>query len=147
MKRDLSGSRFHAGNLGVTATLASFLLLSGCDFGGGRLVSVRGKVTRAGKPVENLVVNFMPDNGRPSWGLTDENGEYEAHYDKDRNGVKPGAHTVFVTFKRYDPRDSGRLLIEPPGLVPILAKYGRVETSTIRIDAKAKNQVFDFCLD
>ena len=48
------------------------------------------------KPVPNLMVNFMPEAGRPSWGKTDENGHYEMVYDENTKGVKLGRSKVYV---------------------------------------------------
>jgi hypothetical protein len=123
------------------------LCVAGCDVGSERLVRLRGKATRDGKPVPNLFLNFVPDKGRPSWGLTDAYGEYVAQYDDQRDGVVPGIHTVFVTFKEYDPREGGRRLQEPAFLMNIVARYGSPARSPLRIEVRSQSQVIDLPLD
>jgi hypothetical protein len=55
----------------------SLLASAGCgDPDAPEIARVTGTVTRGGKPVPNLVVNFMPAEGRPSWGITDDRGRY-----------------------------------------------------------------------
>jgi predicted small secreted protein len=123
-------------------------LLSGCNLvGSGRTVQISGKVTRGGKPVPNLMVNFVPDKGRPSWGLSNEEGHFVLQLDRDRNGAVTGWHSVFVTFKCYDPRENRGRLREPSGISTILAMYGDPDTSPIRIEIKANGQVIDLRLD
>ncbi len=129
------------------ALFGFLIVISGCEWGGQRLTRVRGQVTFKGRPVPNLFINFVPDKGRPSWALTDADGRFTAHYDKDRNGAIPGKHKVFMTFKRFDPRDGGTRLTEPANLMPILAKYGQLEKSPLRIVVNSGEQVVDLRLD
>jgi hypothetical protein len=139
--------RYWRRNLGLGSLLTLLVFSGGCGSGNKDLIRVRGKVTRGGKPVANLFLNFVPDKGRPSWALTDANGEYIAYYDKNRTGALPGWHTIFVTFKPFDPRLGGGRLKEPAGVMPIVAKYGRLETSPLRIEVRTGSQTFDFSVD
>src|SRR3954447_15048027 len=59
------------------------------------IARVTGTVTYKGKPVPNMMVNFMPTAGRPSWGKTDAEGRYEMNYDADNMGVMTGHHKVY----------------------------------------------------
>jgi hypothetical protein len=127
--------------------VAFLTVLSGCDLGSEILVRKNGRVTRNGRPIPNLFLNFVPDKGRPSWGLTDADGNFVTHYDRTRDGIVPGMHTVFVTYKRFDPREGGGRLTEPEGLMPILAKFGKLESTPLRIEIKAGTQSIDLRLD
>src|SRR5690242_19717008 len=75
------------------------LATSGCWSSGPDIVEVTGKLTRNGKPVPNLIVNFQPDEGRPSWGKADENGVFTLSYDPEHDGARVGKHTVYVKYK------------------------------------------------
>jgi hypothetical protein len=135
----------------VRLTLLGALFgLSGCDLTGVRIVRVSGTVTRSGRPVPNLFLNFRPATGRPSWGITDEHGHYTLHYDKSHDGAVPGQHLVWVTFKPCDPReekvmDQGQLK-RPDHLPEILAKYGNPETP-LRIEIHSDGQIINLPLD
>ena len=79
-------------------TLPVLLALAGCGKGDyPEMARVTGTVTYKGKPVPNMMVNFMPTEGRPSWGKTDADGKFEMIYDADYKGVKMGHHKVYFT--------------------------------------------------
>jgi hypothetical protein len=44
--------------------------------------------------VTNAYVDFVPDQGRPSWGLTDERGHFKLNYDRGHDGAVVGKHKV-----------------------------------------------------
>ena len=116
-----------------------------------------GTVTRNGKPVPNLMVNFMPEAGRPSWGKTDENGHYEMVYDEDNKGVKMGHSKVYVlssqaTIDGGASKKSKEALAEGSGISPadmrdILQKYGREDTTPLSFEIKKDPEVIDIKLD
>src|SRR5687768_6312898 len=62
------------------------------------VVPVTGTVTRNGKPVPGVMINFMPEDGRPSWAITDAQGKYELQYSKSYTGGLVGRHKVFVGY-------------------------------------------------
>lgn len=142
----------------MTSTAARFVMLAlaamavfGCGRGGPRVVNVRGTVTRDGKPVEKLFLNFVPDNGRPSWGVTDAEGHYTLHYDRERGGALVGAHRVWVQVRPTSPADElalnrGTLKLHPE-TKQILAKYGNVATSPLVVEVTDEGQVIDLALD
>lgn len=71
------------------------VLLSGC--GGGKLGEVEGTVTLNGKPLSGAEVVFQPDHeGRPSSGITDEEGHYVLQYTANQAGAEVGVHTVRI---------------------------------------------------
>jgi hypothetical protein len=147
MTRILSFSRL-AGRLFLLGFLVS---LTGCDLTGVRVVRVSGTVTRGGKPVPNLFLNFRPATGRPSWGITDEHGHYVLHFDKSRDGAVPGHHTVWATFKPCDPREDRVMeqgeLKQPDHLPEIIAKYGNPRTTTLQFEINTDGQVINLPLD
>ena len=114
------------------------------------MVTIYGTVTRGGQPVPDLVLNFIPENGRPSWGYTDDEGYYELHYNRDRDGAVLGKHRVFISFLPRDPKvqfamTEGRLKY-PSGIPEILDKYGNPDTSPLEFDLSQSQQV-DLALD
>lgn len=124
--------------------------LSGCG-GGPKVVEVTGTVTYQDKPVSNLLVHFKPENGRPSWGLTDKNGHYFLDYNRDRNGAIVGKHLVWVQFN-----DSGdpAAMTQSPGVIqrpnhfpPIHKKYLSQATTPLTFDVASNNRVFDIKLE
>jgi hypothetical protein len=125
--------------------------LPGCAAGRPKVVRVAGKVTRAGQPVPNLFLTFLPAQGRPSWGVTSKQGLYKLHYDPQLTGAVTGVHTVFVCYK---PRNAAEekamaegLLKPPPHLAGVLEKYGHQETSPLRIEINRDDQVINLELD
>ncbi len=79
--------------------MATVLSISGCGGGSGlpELGAVEGKVTAGGQPLANATVTFSPvTEGRPSSGVTDENGEYSLLYTVDTLGALPGQHRVTI---------------------------------------------------
>jgi hypothetical protein len=72
-----------------------FMAVAGCG-GGPKIVKVEGTLTYKGSPVPNVTVNFQPENGRSSWGETDDQGHFVLHYDEKHDGAVAGKHTVSV---------------------------------------------------
>lgn len=81
--------------------------LTGC--GGGdvpELATVEGIVKVAGKPLPNAIVDFTPtQKGRPSTGVTDENGRYSLVYLADTSGALIGTHKVTIERVSTDAED------------------------------------------
>ena len=115
------------------------------------MVEISGRVTRGGKPVKDLSINFIPEKGRPSWGLTDAEGRYTLHYTREQDGAVVGKHKVYVT---YDPptddpgvyygRMEGRFE-GPDDIKAILDKYGDAKTTPLEVDIEnfTRNWIFD----
>lgn len=88
-----------------TVALAGACLLAGCGRGDApALAKVTGTVRRGGKPVADLQVNFIPNSGRPSWGLTDAKGRFKLYYTPEEDGAVLGEHRVFVAFNQAQPQ-------------------------------------------
>ena len=100
--------------------------LVGC--GGPALVGVSGTLTHKGKPVPNALVSFMPENGRPSSGITDEDGHFTLQYDSEHEGSLIGKHTVSVKQRPATPEQQkaamlGKKLPMSKDLADFFEKY------------------------
>ncbi|HWG41679.1 MAG TPA: hypothetical protein VN688_02755 [Gemmataceae bacterium] len=129
--------------------MPALLLLTGC--GSSDTVRVTGTVQRDGKPVPNLIVNFVPAEGRPSWGITDEKGAFMLAHDKKTAGAVRGTHRVYVKYHTRDPKEDiafhqGTLKLSPE-MKAILAKYGQMETTPLRYEITKDGQAIDVVLD
>lgn len=135
--------------LRLLACLILVVGLSGC--GGPRVVKVTGKVTRGSQPVPNLMVHFVPEVGRPSWGRTDANGDYKLNYEQGRDGAITGMHRVFVATQAIHPGEEAAFRKGGPGVHPeiaeILAKYGKRDSSPLQFEIKYNGQVVNLALD
>ena len=136
-----------------TLVAASAMVLggfAGCGDGTPPLGKVTGTVTRGGKPVPGVVVNFMPDNGRPSWGKTDAAGKYTLNYDEGNDGGQVGSCKVFIGFEAQSQAgEAGREKGAggaPADLKEIIEKYS-FEKSPLRKDIKGGAQTIDIQLD
>ena len=125
--------------------LVAFLclaLLTGCNRSGGR-VTIHGKVTFDGTPLDEGGVTFIPSGGSGvSSGGAITAGAYTAE-------IMPGKYVVQITANRK----TGRMLPVPPGEPPLEeyeqylpAKYNTQSTLSIDVEAKSK-QDFSFPLE
>ena len=135
----------------VLALVCLSLCIPGCGSSGPRVVKVTGTVTRGGKPAERLVVNFEPQHGRPSWGVTDKDGRYSLNYEPGRDGAITGTHKVWVEIRPASPKEEADLrngvLQLHPEIKSILKKYGNFETTPLRVEVNQNNRVIDLQLD
>ena len=68
---------------------------------------VSGRITVDGTPQAGLTVTFVPqsknlNSGRPSVGVTDQDGRYEAHTIDGRTGAALGEHIVSISSEQVD---------------------------------------------
>jgi hypothetical protein len=140
------------------AALAAVFMLSGCGKGDyPEMARVTGTVAYKGKPVPNIMVNFLPTEGRPSWGKTDEAGNFEMIYDEDYKGVKMGHHKVYFTPAAFTidggaSKKSRKAIAAASGLTPeelleFRSKYGSEEVTKLEVDVKEDPQVLALKLD
>ena len=129
------------------------LSAAGCgDPDAPEIARVTGTATRGGKPVPNLTVNFMPTDGRPSWGITDDQGHYELEYNADYKGAKTGHHKVYVLFNptsidaSVTGEDQGQA-ISAEDRQDIQQKYGTEDATAMEVDVTEDGQVIDLKLD
>jgi len=139
--------------------LPILLALSGCGKGDyPEMAKVTGTVTYKGKPVPNMMVNFMPTEGRPSWGKTDAAGKFEMVYDADYNGVKVGHHKVYFTppanmaiggvkSKASNKEVAAAMGLTPEEMAAIREKYGSEQTTKLEVDVKKDPEVLELKLD
>jgi hypothetical protein len=118
---------------------------------------VSGTVTRGGQPIPGLTVSFLPDDGRPSWGITDDYGQYTLHWDEDHDGAEVGRHKVCVAFDASlqaddsgrDAATKGKAKAKPAPMTErraIVEKYG-IATSELTKEVKSGSQTIDLHLD
>jgi hypothetical protein len=109
------------------------------------VVRVTGTLRYNKEPVPGFMIHFVPDEGRPSWGFTNDNGHFELEYDKKTKGALLGSHKVYLIYRAEDARMRG---INPyPGARALLEKYGTLETTPLRYEVKEDGQVIDVDLD
>jgi hypothetical protein len=127
------------------------VLVAGCG-GGPEIVRVTGKVTRGGKPVPGLVVNFVPEKGYRSVGKTDGEGHFTMLYLTGQEGVAIGKHKVWVALAPSGTKDDAdqprgaTLTPRNPDTLALLRKYGSVDTTPIQREITTA-QVIDLPLD
>jgi hypothetical protein len=145
-------------HVALFATLPVLFAFAGCGNGDNtKIARVSGTVTYKGKPVPNMTVNFMPPDGRPSWGKTDADGKYDMTYDEDRKGVKLGRNKVFFT-PGVQTIDSGRskeskkaiaqgIGLSQEEMTDITMRFGSEESTKLEVDVKKDPEVLDLKLD
>lgn len=82
--------------VGVTLAAAA-LSLPGCGDGEPTLAEVRGTVRLDGQPLVGAMLEFNPADGAPSYGTTNELGDYLLRFDRHRAGAVIGNHKVRIT--------------------------------------------------
>lgn len=122
------------------------LMLLGC--GGADtppLGTVTGTVTHNGAPVDGALVEFIPEEGRPSSGVTDASGVYNLVYLDGVNGAVTGKHTVMITTRRDASGGEGdeEVIEARPETIP--RKYN--DESSLEVEVKSGSNVHDFPLD
>ena len=132
-----------------TAVIVS-AVAAGCGKSDGpQVIPVTGTVTRNGKPVANAFLNFKPVQGRPSWAITDARGKYALEYDATTKGAVIGKHTVWVTqpisaAEGMGPEDQPKISAD---LSSILEKYGKEDSTPLKVEVKVDRPVIDLQLD
>ncbi|MFK7777797.1 MAG: hypothetical protein QM501_06695 [Gimesia sp.] len=104
------------------------------------LAEVTGVVTLDNKPLEGVLVQFSPAEGRGSQSMTDSEGNYDLTYVYPTKGAKIGEHKVTIETPPVDDSDPDAPKVKE--LVP--AKY-RVD-STLTADVKAEDNQINFHL-
>lgn len=97
-----------------------------------KLGEVSGVVTLDGKPLPQAIISFTPvGEGRPSSGMTDDNGYYSLLYLEGVSGAIVGEHTITVepvtteemdNYDEEDPESGGT----PPPQLPDSAFDGSI---------------------
>lgn len=118
------------------------------------LVPVGGKVTLDGKPLPRATLTFTPvgtTRGQISYGVTDENGQYEAMLDNDHKGLPVGEFKVlcnkwvmpngsdFPADSKVPPGEAGAKELLPP-------RYSQEGLSQLKATVPAGGGTIDFPL-
>ena len=133
---------------GLLLAFAAVTLLPGCS-DAPDLVQIQGRVTRGGNPLPGVIVQFHPEDGRPSWGKSDAEGKFTLNYSKHYEGARLGKHRVFVNFDNtpetpYDETGKQKLNADQQA---VIEKYGQLESTPLEVDLHEKRQVVEIQLD
>jgi hypothetical protein len=93
----------------------------------------------------------MSPKSRPSWALTDSQGRFQVRFDIEKDGAVVGTHIVWVSYEPNDPREAmelaaGKIKL-PQDKAAILEKFGRLETSPLKVEIKENGQILKLELD
>lgn len=113
---------------------------------------VSGTLTAKDAPAPNLIIHFEPTKGgRGSTGRTDAKGTFEMRYEKDRLGVVPGQHKVWIEYFPSNPAEEMQIregkspLSEEMQLT--LKKYGSAESTPYQITIDGDKKDLSIKLD
>lgn len=125
----------------LLALAAGLSVLAGCTGNKPDVSKVFGRVTLNGKPLPYARVEFQPEKGRPSAGMTDENGNYTLDFSLGQSGALLGKHTVRISTggERPDPA-TGEMKVFPE-LVP--SKYNTQSELTVEVKSGKNELNFD----
>ena len=131
-----------------TFLILGCVALAGCS-DAPELVQIDGRVTRDAKPVPNLILQFHPADGRPSWGKSDAEGKFKLNYSKSYEGGRVGKHRVFVAYDNspetpYDVNGKQQLNADQQ---EVIKKFGKLESSPLEVDLQKNGQVVEIKLD
>jgi hypothetical protein len=114
--------------------------------------AVEGTVTLNGKPLANVLVEFVPDppegvKADPSRALADENGHYTLERADGEPGAMVGHHFVVILRGRGMDRSIDEFADEEgaPGRDrrPIPARYTTASTTPLRIEVHASEHTYN----
>jgi len=102
------------------------------------LGDVTGIVTLDGDPLEGVLVQFSPTEGRGSQAVTDSEGRYELTYVYPTMGAKVGQHKVTIETPPVDDSDP-----EAPEVEEVIPAKYRKDT-VLTADVKPGGNEIDF---
>ncbi|MBA2117597.1 carboxypeptidase regulatory-like domain-containing protein [Bremerella alba] len=107
--------------------------------------AVEGTITLDGHAYPNAMITFSPINGgRPSNGLTDEQGHYELVYIRTQKGAEVGQHSVKILTMPEKHNGPGMpSTAMPKEVLPI--RYNR--RSELKATVEEKANTIDFALE
>ncbi len=100
---------------------------------------VLGIVLLDGNPVSGATVEFTPDEGSTSYGITNSKGEYTLQYLPDRPGAVTGHHTVRITTYDWRTTEDGQK-VEVLERMPV--RYNK--ESTLTADVSSGSQTLNW---
>lgn len=124
----------------VVAILFSGVAVGCGGSSGPKLATVSGTVTLNGDPVTGVNVTFIPrQNGSPSYGSTDEDGNYQLLFTHQKYGAELGSHDVLIEQPEPETDDSGKVL-SPKPIVAVPDKFRHRGTLTAEVSS-GRNKV------
>ncbi|MBI1312666.1 carboxypeptidase regulatory-like domain-containing protein [bacterium] len=99
------------------------------------LGEVSGVVTLDGQSVAQAEVAFTPEQGRPSFATTDENGKYNLRYSAQTDGAVVGTHSVSISTERDQTGGEGDQPLVPAQEERIPKKYNAESELTAQVSA------------
>ncbi len=130
--------------------IAVVICTAGCGPKGPDVVEVRGRITKGGRPVSHVVVQFYPEQGRPSAARTDGDGNYELEFSEDiPKGAMPGKHNVSIQIVQ-ERIDEPINLKDPkyhPEMAQILKNFGDWSNTKLQVEVRHEQPVIDIELD
>ncbi len=96
-----------------------------------------GTATYQGKPLEFYQIRFIPEDGRPAAGVTDEEGRFTLGTNDTGDGAPSGKHRVAISYVGPPmPPDWGVTDFSPipPPKFKVPAKYSDPEKSGITVE-------------
>lgn len=134
-----------------TATLilaaAVIVATSGCggDSNTPPLGTVHGKVTLNGQPLDGATIEFIPEGGRPSIGVSDAAGEYSLLFKADKPGAIIGKHAVRITSQRSRSGGEGDAPLVEARSETVPSQYN--DQTTLSVEVTAGDNTHDFQLE
>jgi hypothetical protein len=114
----------------------------GCNQGP-KLAEVTGKVTLNGEPVPNAMITFFPKfQGSPSYGVTDEKGDYFLAFSDTKRGAMIGEFDVQLETRKVSAEEASDDPTKvPPKYVEIPKKY---RGKAFSVDVKSGGNTCNF---
>ena len=125
----------------VGAICSLFVAGAGCRKGNPNFAHVSGQVRLDGEPLPGALVEFEPEGGSPSYGLTDPYGRYTLRFNHEQVGALIGKHTVRITTRRSTTDENGRPVVLPEKIPPQYNSH-----STLKVEVRPGSNRFDFDL-
>jgi hypothetical protein len=129
----------HSSLGGLAGLLFVLSLVTGCGQQGAELATVSGTVRMDGQPLPNVLVEFQPEEGSPSYGTTNAEGYYFLKYSRSRDGARPGRHTVRIKATEVV-NDDGEVVQSE---VKVPARYYRKSELTAVVESGSNTLDFD----
>ena len=129
---------------------AAMLCWCGCGPKGPDVVKVRGTITKGGRPVSHMVVQFYPEKGRPSAARTDDSGYYELEFSEEiPKGALPGKHRVSlqVVQERIDTPINLKDPKYHSDIKDILLNFGDWKNTKLQVEVTHDEPVMDLELE
>ena len=128
--------------LRLAALAGAGAIMAGCNSGPVTppLGAVEGNVTLDGKPADGVIVVFMPDQGRSSSGMTDQDGNYSLDFDSQHKGAVAGKHKVRMTKNPNANLETMDPTAGPP--MPIPVRYN--DQTILEAQVKEGENTFNF---